>query len=288
VNLKAGGYYEIPFSKSNQVLSLVQISESGKIPIPAGRSYDGNNWEQVRPLVLPFNCTLNTCKVRIPEGKGNYSILPITAFARNDEDLVADFLIQSTFGPTRSLLQSFPKDGNFSNRARSLVIDQMNIPATLHRSYYRRRVNTLAERDSQARTFGPCEAKSRWIRLAFDRFDIFKPFTVANSQIFVDGVLRTEFPPSFNITKTFGATEGSFCFCFFHSNIASVGAPIPFSTSRASCDIQQFSYLSHPELYFNSPNGLSIMHRNAQLTSLTPPVEGNFLLSNPLPGCVDP
>jgi uncharacterized protein (DUF1501 family)/uncharacterized protein (DUF1800 family) len=285
VNLEAGGYYEIPFSKSGQVLTLVQ---SSKIPIPAGRSYDGNNWEQVRPLALPFDCTVNTCKVRIPQGKGNYSIFPITAFVRSDENIVADFLIQSTFGPTRSLIQAFPKDGDFSARARSYFIDQMNIPATLHRAYYRRRANTLVERDSQAKTFGPCESKSRWTRLAFDRFDIFKPFTVVNFQIFVDGVLRTELPPSFNLTKTFGATQGSFYFCFLYSNIASVGAPIPFSTSRASCDQQPLSYLSHPELYFSSPNGLSIMHRNAQFTSLSPPVDGSFLLTNPLPGCVDP
>jgi cullin-associated NEDD8-dissociated protein 1 len=283
-------YYEIPFSRNDQIFALSKLSASDQVYLPAGRSYDGSNWEPVYPILLPFNCGSDSCKVRIPQGNEIFAITSTKASVRSDDAIVSDFLIQSTFGPTRAPIQSFPRSGNFYDRARLFLIDQMNKPATLLRAYYRQKVNALIEADSHpGRIRGPCEVGSRWFSLAFTRLDSKQEFRLDGNKLFVNGLLRTELSSNlFNLSQIFQGSSGPFYFCVIYSAQAAVGAQIPFRTASGSCDSP--GYFSHPEIYFSSPEpeGISVIHRNAQFTLLNPSVQGTALLRAPSSNCIDP
>ena len=76
------------------LLRLSRVSRSGDT-VPAGRSYDGNDWEGVEPDTLAFACEASrgACAARLA-GKGKYVLRVYTDTQRglSNESLAARFL----------------------------------------------------------------------------------------------------------------------------------------------------------------------------------------------------
>ena len=82
---------------------------------PAGRSYDGNEWEAVQPTPLSFDCAGTECTVFLPEYSGptedesytyRLNILDGPPTATNDQ-MISRFLRHATFGPTKPEIDAF-------------------------------------------------------------------------------------------------------------------------------------------------------------------------------------
>jgi hypothetical protein len=133
--------------------------------IPAARSYDGNDWEPVFPILEKVNCNSNGCSVTLFQNNGFYILVPITAPTRTDAKLVSDFLIHSTFGPSQASISSFPSGSTFRDRVKAFIDPEIRLPASLHRAYYRasRNIAPIFGVDSQqGRATRPCDVGSRW------------------------------------------------------------------------------------------------------------------------------
>ena len=149
-----------------------------------GRSYDGSAWESLLNKEIGFTCKEdNTCAVEIPNG-GHFSLhtygdTPEESAFRRDlaskkkvkknkypERTVSRFLLQTTFGPTREELV------NFKGTFKAWIKEQMKLPPTLLRSYFRKRANARIDRISyNGRGRRACENGSRWTRFAFNEKD---------------------------------------------------------------------------------------------------------------------
>lgn len=151
-----------PSAQGNVCILLVD----GK---PQARSYDGHPWERTQgggTLSLdPVNGVAN-----IPTGSTHrietYEGEPATA-----QEIASRFLMQSSFGPTRSTIAQV--DASTEAGVAAWLAQQMALPPTLHRAYYRRRANPRLFRGAVA-TGGertPCEPGSRWHRFALTKAD---------------------------------------------------------------------------------------------------------------------
>ena len=113
--------------------------------------------------------------------------------------------MQATFGPTRAGVASMAASMQVKGHAAAVLTwirEQMALNATLHRTYYRQRVN--------ARTVAPsatggvhsaCTVGSRWHRFALLKNDVKKDLVISATgggggglgyTFTVDGVVRTE------------------------------------------------------------------------------------------------
>ena len=73
----------------------------------------------------------------------------------------------TTFGPKKAEIDALASDGKWSTAASAkratYLRNQMNLPKTSHREYYRKRTNTKWDATSQtARSDHPCNINSRW------------------------------------------------------------------------------------------------------------------------------
>jgi len=194
--------------------------ESEPIRIPAGRSYDGRNWEAVAPSYLPYFCThvsvlldgiKSHCGVDLPlvydgELVMHYTIRSIVVDAASmptTEEEAARFLIQTTFGPTRSEIADFVDNNISPAQWIRTQMDERRTPPSLHRAHYRRRANQRLRPGAgmgSTDTFGirsPCDAGSRWNRFAFTDLDVGKEIEaeiLSDKSVLlkIDGWPRTE------------------------------------------------------------------------------------------------
>mmetsp|Transcript_19073 Transcript_19073/g.29041 ORF Transcript_19073/g.29041 Transcript_19073/m.29041 type:complete len:108 (+) Transcript_19073:409-732(+) len=71
------GSVKLGISYPGELLLLSQVITTGGIrstPVPAGRSYNGNDWETVDPLLLLFDCLLGVeCSTTLPSVSGEIS-----------------------------------------------------------------------------------------------------------------------------------------------------------------------------------------------------------------------
>eukprot|EP00434_Breviolum_minutum_P016639 symbB.v1.2.014668.t1/scaffold1075.1/size141427/4 len=129
-----------------------------------------------------------------PSTSAGPSTTPNTVWPRSDA-LDAQFLIQATFGPTHSSLAELKGKDSYE----AWILEQMELDASLLRSYYRSRVNPSAwQKDSVARSpipRSPCEVGSRWSNVAFDLRDVGLQVVATGNEIFVDGQLRSKLDP---------------------------------------------------------------------------------------------
>ena len=164
---------------------------------PRARSYDGHVWERTHGgATLDLACDAGLlCTVTIP-ASSVYHITLDVAPAVDALQKASRFLVQTTFGPTRATLQSV--DATTDAGITKWIDDQMALPPTLHREYFRRRANP---RQFTARPTGglraACAAGSRWHRFAFSRADEGKVLQVVSTPsgraaLSIDGDLRTE------------------------------------------------------------------------------------------------
>jgi cullin-associated NEDD8-dissociated protein 1 len=105
----------------------------------------------------------------------------------------AQFLIQATFGPTRSSLAELEAT-DYSN----WIQTQMDLPVSSHREHYRSRANPRLESAVPLGSpYSKCSVGSRWQNFAFTKDDKNKPISVQSNEVKVDGVHRTDIDPAY-------------------------------------------------------------------------------------------
>ena len=137
-----------------------------------GRSFDGKDWDAAK-LIAPllWSCDADACEAELPTSSASagmgmgmedgaepdqltYSIEVITAGPAANETLAARFLQQATFGSTRADIAHALK-----LPAAEWIEEQMKLPATLHRTWYRHRSNQLVlTATPPGNVRSPCEA----------------------------------------------------------------------------------------------------------------------------------
>jgi hypothetical protein len=192
--------YDLPLSTTGVLITLSRVLDGTAFEV--GRSYDGLAWEGVMPTPLNFDCTAtSTCTVTPPIVTDGdiYRFNVIQVEGRTDEKSLAAFLLQATFGPTRaSVAEILAMGTDVSSSIAAWIDHQLEMPATLHRAYWRQ--NTNAPRNVQTRLGGPshpCGSNTVWHRFAFSLSDGGKtldvePLAGGGYSLSIDGVVRTE------------------------------------------------------------------------------------------------
>jgi hypothetical protein len=229
-----------------------------------------------------FDCKQDFCLFRISKSEGDFVIVPSNATQFNDEQLVSDFLIQSTFGPTRSTIQNFPKGSSFKDRAKLFLQEQMRVQPTLHRAYYRAFVNPLMINNTRAgRVRGPCEVGSRWEIAAMDFYDSYRDMNIINQTLlYIDGEFRTEVPRSFLGNSPLNVTYYP---CLIMRS--SVGADMLYSNVQRPDPNTCLRPLRFSLPALKLPDNSQVIHMNADFTSLDLDISGVALLKTVRPNC---
>jgi cullin-associated NEDD8-dissociated protein 1 len=293
VLIDQSGLYMLARSTSNQILTLARKSANPRSfhDIPAGRSYDGMDWEPVFPLLSLFECNLSGCSVFLNISEGNYIVMPQSDSSRTDEEIVSDFLIQSTFGSTRASIAQFPAGNSFKNRVKSFISQQIQIPSTLHRAYYRSKANSNQRSYTPSNLgpiFGPCEIGSRWERTVIDFSDASElssnnvMLEIRNgAYLYFNGQYRGESQQFIQSLPTSSNRQYYVCNTVF--NGLSVPLPLRLSLFPNSCP----NVYEAPLIEFNTllPNASSIVHENAVFVPLEPSVGNSFILNSTYSTC---
>ena len=121
---------------------------------PVALSYDGGDWEKAagdfatRLLYgQEFGDYTDGTQITLPDltDGGKYYLTSYSPTELTGDEKVARFLESATFGATMADIKSF--GGTLTNEAaRQWIIGQMNLPATSHREFFRKRVNTRVRR----------------------------------------------------------------------------------------------------------------------------------------------
>ena len=185
------GLVKLALSKKNRVCVLM----NGENTI-LGRSYNGENWERSATGQQVFDCSAGEiCTSNLPDS-GDYTLQSFgTGDGIHKRHEISRFLTQATFGPTRGEVFSFR--GSFKN----WIIQQMELPASLHRRYFRQKVNSEGHKPNRAgRGRSACERGSRWVQFAFTSRDTNKVAVITKQagivRVSIDGFFRTRVPES--------------------------------------------------------------------------------------------
>lgn len=110
-------------------------------PAFQARSYDGNDWESVHPILIQTSCDdQGACSVQLPPEDCDgihYVIESHAPEASSPEQEAAKLLEQGTFGITRGSI-----DDLLTTTAEEWIREQMDEPPSLHRVHYRQRSNS--------------------------------------------------------------------------------------------------------------------------------------------------
>jgi uncharacterized protein (DUF1501 family)/uncharacterized protein (DUF1800 family) len=248
------GTHTLPRAGAWALATLVKaetahLPVSLKWPVPCARSYQGMAWEVVlprepgMPLVQVQSCTASSCNVLIPNDPGfqyHYAVADLaTKYGALTQSQYFDraashFLTQASFGPTRATIanlsaQMMPEQPHLLSAGaapapappamRQWIRDQMALPASLHRTYFRRRSNPRIELTTEVgRPRGACEVGARWNRMAIRSDDVQKSISFSRriglngtnvTAIYVKGVLRSEVNLAQMMTLSGTAPSGS-------------------------------------------------------------------------------
>ena len=196
------GPYMLPPSAPNSLGIVSLVTSATGAAVQVARSYGGYPWEcaprsessAFAPLLLD-GCSDGAapCVVTIPEATGDhYTLTWRNSTVQTTQEAAARLLMQATFGPTREAV------ANLSSRAFSeWAVEQMALPPTLHRAFFRQRANPRLQ--TALGTGGvrqACQNQSRWHRYTLTREDEGRTLgvTVGDDGIVtlqVDGVTRT-------------------------------------------------------------------------------------------------
>jgi uncharacterized protein (DUF1501 family)/uncharacterized protein (DUF1800 family) len=221
-------------------LVAVKIGSSSTVSIACARSYEGNVWElapiqsqelTVTPVEI-LSCGASSCDISIPVNADLvYFVITQDLSAKYTSDssggrrlqtsedaasawydrVAANLLLQATNGPTSTELRDLSEalkssaGGQLLNTPPALtdwVHEQLTMQPTLHRAYWRARVNPRME---DVHTVGhprmACDVGALWHRWAIMHKDNTKSFELKNVSdgtggfvvaLYIDGVLRTE------------------------------------------------------------------------------------------------
>ena len=230
-----------------------------------GRSYNGSGWQESVASPSRFSCSSDgLCTVEVPNDMGDFRLTTYSSSnAKADSDEVARFLLQATFGPTREEIESWG-----SKSFKDWIVEQINLPPSLHRAYYRKRVSPRVRATTlPGRRRGPCEAKSRWHRFAFTAEDIGKTLVIKNIAENSNVMLEVNNIPRAEVPASEWTTTGSSPFTICEVEEA-VGGDFKFGSS--SCEETK----ENPGISFSSPPSARVLPLpvSAELTSLAAPI----------------
>ena len=164
------------------------------------------------PYPLQVDCSAGTsCTIVIP-ASGSYRV---DSFDEADaepspERLAARFLMQASFGPTRESVQNLTADAKqrMPDKIASWIEEQMQLPATLHREYWRLRASPRVWPSAFAGGIRSiCEPGSRFHEFAFTQEDVSKVIEVALDEaahvysLSIEGTVRAEVS-TFNVPES--------------------------------------------------------------------------------------
>ena len=212
------GLVLLPASESGVLITLTLAGPSGGAS-PVARSYDGHAWEELFAHPLPIRrhgANGEPSEIELPIAQAGsyrldyYNVSQRTGSAEGvhysrAERQAARLLTQASFGPTRAdVYNATLAREDAQGAAEQWVQEQMSLPATSHRSHYRRRVSPrlTPSQDNAFMEIQPaCAPGSRWHRFAFTKADEQKTLEVerlpgwlpdAGYRLRVDGEVRTE------------------------------------------------------------------------------------------------
>ena len=231
-----------------------------------GRSYGGNSWEHTHQAEHDFTCEKDAegCTVHVPK-QPRVLLRSFLYLSYNKTAVeISRFLIQSTFGTRQENIAGW---GGL--QFKDWILQQMSLKPTLHRAYYRSRVNRrITSQVNPGRPRSACETLSRWHRWAFNFEDAGKVMEAAVRGsvvvLTIDGVERTEVPQS---AWTAAASLAPFKICNVEEE---VGGEIRFGDGCSG-------EFSNPVITFAVPpasNLLSVSSSSGDLLELASPVDG--------------
>ena len=263
------GTTTLPASASGQVLSLLQVSIQGA-RVSLARSYDGHPWETTQGGVrFALRCdALQQCAITIPDDDSSYRIEAYSATFGNEDTLKASsrLLTQATFGPTRSEVHavslSMRQPAGSTAAIRDWLSAQMAFNASLHRAYYRARVNTRTSMPSATGgVHSACTAGSRWHRFAFTNAEKKKDVVVASGgaigyTMSIDGVVRTELASG---SPALPSAVGTYTLKYIEERVGGTIWLCPGS-GDASCRYAQAEQVANPPIEFGGSVDASVTH----------------------------
>ena len=206
----SAGSSTLAFSVRYELVTLSRLSSSTGAATPAGRSYDGYAWEGVAPTALNFSCPSTSCTVQLP-GSDKYRVNTFTVPQEFRNKTAARFLLQATWGPKISEVRALAAGNDIARSISKWIKDQFAMPAELHRTHWRKRINGRKLKGSynSAPADSPCDAGSRWHSYAFNTYDVGKTIAVSTKVVggkkkyvlSIDGVARTEMD-KFNLSSS--------------------------------------------------------------------------------------
>jgi hypothetical protein len=201
LNIRGGQPIELN-NFNNDLCTLWRIGPGSK-RTPVARSYEGNPWEVYAGEFsekIQFQCQKGNCKTILPSLEDDDQFYELASFQHSapQNDQIARFLEQATFGPTRSTIMEFPDSYS------EWVHEQMALPDSSHRRFYRSRLNHRKTVSSQQGVAThPCQAGTRYRKYAFSDKDRqatleIRTDPVSSRKILLkDGQARTVLPFSF-------------------------------------------------------------------------------------------
>lgn len=188
----------VDISISDRMCTLVLVASDNKSFKPMGRSYEGFPWEASAGTfdTLTFECDGKLCLVDLPQLPTG-AVYQLTTFddpTYTEPEIVARFLEQTTFGPTRSDIASFEGANNMDFAL--WVERQQQSSVTSHRQFYRARGNTRQEvATPQGAVTHPCQVGATYRRFALSSKDSPKSLEIVSSGtkriLKVDGFVRS-------------------------------------------------------------------------------------------------
>ena len=225
------------------------------------------------PLNLDINCASpSECMAAVPHSINGeaYRIDGYSGGSPSPNATTARFLMQATFGPTMATIHQLVGEGEqqTSDNIKAWLDEQMHLPPTLHRQYYRKRANPRL--NTALPTGGvrqACEVGSRWHSFALTKEDKGKTLELSASALSVDGSVRTE-----AVNSTSNLTF-SYVIC---SVVEEVGGTVRMGTNCAMS-------MPNPPILLTAPDPSFTHVGEASLQQIKP---GVYILAAPIPSCV--
>jgi len=174
---REGSELKVKISGENLLCGLYLASRRGMV-LPVGRSYNGHSWEAYagKYAKQTFNCSNGVCTTKLPKtsrllqlryGRYKYNLV---GFSNDLSSPDARMLEQTTFGPTMEQINAMS-----GTTPADYIKDQMILPATSHRQFFRKRLNhRFGEPSIMGVVTKPCDVGTRYRRYAFSDKDYLK------------------------------------------------------------------------------------------------------------------
>jgi hypothetical protein len=158
-------------------------------PVPVARSYNGHDWENAageyaaKVIDAAWDCNAEGCNIALPSSESG-TVFALISRARPETSATDDnarFLEAATFGTTSAELQRLE-----GASPAAWLKEQIALPATSHREFFRRRANVRMATPNKSGLFDhPCDSAARWRNFAHARTDASKATANAFTRKFV-------------------------------------------------------------------------------------------------------